>query len=334
MSERIILLGHGSGGRLSHRLIRDTIGRILGGDTLHAWADAAILPAMGAQLAFTTDTYVVQPLVFPGGDIGTLAASGTINDLAVMGARPSAMSCGLVIEEGFDLDALEAILRSLRRTADSAGVEIVAGDTKVVRRGDADGLYINTSGIGWLPEPSPLSVEPIRPGDAVIVSGAIAEHGAAVMAAREGLVTTLRSDCAPLAGMIARLLDRCRGVKFMRDPTRGGIATVLNEIVEGRPFGIRLREEAIPVSDAARGFCETLGLDPLYVANEGKVIAVVAAHDADRALDALRADPLGVRAARIGEVAADSPGIVVLETAVGGSRIVGMLAGDQLPRIC
>jgi len=334
MTADTILLGHGSGGRLSHRLVQDTIGRILGGATLHAYGDSALIPANDSQLAFTTDSYVVKPLVFPGGDIGKLAVCGTVNDLAVVGAAPRAISCGLIIEEGFSVGELERLLTSMRGAADDAGVEIVTGDTKIVRRGDADGLYINTSGIGWLPEGRALTIDAIRPGDAIIVNGPIGEHGAAVMAAREGLSADLFSDCAPLNGLIETVLRSGVRVRFMRDATRGGLASVLNEIVEGRPWGARLHEQAIPLTDAVRGFCETLGMDPLYVANEGKLVMVVDPDDKERAVDLMRSHPLGQDAAVIGEVSCESAGIVSLLTSIGGNRIVDMLTGDQLPRIC
>ncbi len=334
MTDDVVLLGHGSGGRQSHRLIRETIGRILSNKVLPAYDDAALLSVEGAWLAFTTDTYVVNPVEFPGGDIGSLAVSGTVNDIAVMGAVPRAISCALVIEEGFNLRLLEELLESMRRTADDAEVEIATGDTKVVGRGDADGIFINTSGIGWFLDPSPLLDEPIAPGDVVLVNGTIGDHGAAVMAAREGLETDLRSDCAPLADIIGGVLLACPGVKFMRDATRGGVATVLNELAEGQDYGIRLDEAAVPVSDPVRAFCDTLGFDPFYVANEGKAVFVVRADHADAAFDALCSHPLGADAARIGVVTDESAGLVVADTAIGGSRIVDMLSGEQLPRIC
>lgn len=334
MPEDSILLAHGSGGRRSHDLIRDSIARILGSDQGRGFPDAADLPAPGARLAFTTDSYVVKPMTFPGGDIGTLAVAGTVNDLAVTGAFPAHLSCGLIIEEGLPLAELERVLTSMRDTADAAGVDVVTGDTKVVRRGEADGLFINTSGVGWYPDPRRLSPGPIVPGDAILVSGTMGDHGAAVMAAREGLKTALESDCAPLNGMIDALLTECGGVRFMRDATRGGVATVLNEIAADAEVGIRVDGSLVPVRDGVRGFCEALGLDPLYVANEGKIVVVVDADSSDAALSALRLHPYGSDAALVGRVVSSHPGMVVLDTMVGSGRILDMLSGDQLPRIC
>jgi hydrogenase expression/formation protein HypE len=334
MSDNTILLSHGSGGRRMHRLVSDTITRILGGDALRGLPDAASLSVSDTSLAFTTDSYVVQPLEFPGGDIGKLAVAGTVNDLAVVGAQPLFLSCGLIIEEGMSIPDLERLLASMRSTADEAGVEIVTGDTKVVRCGEADGIYINTSGIGVMrTNRSNLGVK-LEAGDAVLVNGTLGDHGAAVMAARSGVDADLRSDCAPLNGLIASLLDGCLGVKFIRDATRGGVATVLNEIVEDEDFGIRIDAKTIPISDSVRGFCETLGLDPLYVANEGKLVIVVAAQHVESAIESLRSHPLGAGVTQIGQVTHDTDGMVVMDTAVGGGRIVNMLSGDQLPRIC
>jgi hydrogenase expression/formation protein HypE len=334
MSDSTILLSHGSGGRRMHRLVSETITRILGGTALRGLPDAASLTVANTSIAFTTDSYVVQPLEFPGGDIGKLAVAGTVNDLAVVGAQPLFLSCGLIIEEGMSISDLERLLTSMRSTADEAGVEIVTGDTKVVRCGEADGIYINTSGIGVMrTNRSSLGVK-LEAGDAVLVNGTLGDHGAAVMAARSGVDADLSSDCAPLNGLIASLLDGCPGVKFVRDATRGGVATVLNEIVEDEDFGIRIEAKKIPISDSVRGFCETLGLDPLYVANEGKVVIVVAAQHAESAIESLRSHPLGAGATQIGQVTHDTDGMVVMDTAVGGGRIVTMLSGDQLPRIC
>lgn len=334
MRDDTIMLAHGSGGRRMHELIRTSIGRILIQPEHTQYSDSAILRLPNGRIAFTTDTYVVKPLEFPGGDIGTLAVSGTVNDLAVVGADPRYLSCGLVIEEGFSIEHLRRILTSMRRTADEAGVSIVTGDTKVVRHGEADGLYINTAGVGVVPEQISLAPDSLAPGDVVMVSGTVGDHGAAVMAAREGVETTLSSDCAPLNGMIQTVLSATDGVKFMRDATRGGVATVCNEVVEGASFGMRLNAESIPVSDAVRGFCETLGLDPLYVANEGKIVLIVERNSAHAALTALRSHPFGRDAAPIGQLGDDLPGMVILETPLGGDRVLGMLSGEQLPRIC
>ncbi len=334
MRDDTIMLAHGSGGRRMHDLVRATIGHILIQPKYAQFSDSAVLGLSSGQVAFTTDTYVVKPLEFPGGDIGTLAVSGTVNDLAVVGAEPRYLSCGLVIEEGFSIERLRRILTSMRKTADEAGVAIVTGDTKVVRHGEADGLYINTAGVGVVAEHNALTSDSLVPGDVVIVSGTVGDHGAAVMAAREGVETTLASDCAPLNCMIETVLHATDGVKFMRDATRGGVATVCNEVVEGASFGMRLNAESIPVSDAVRGFCETLGLDPLYVANEGKIVLIVAHDSVQVVLAALHSHPFGRNAAIIGALVDDLPGMVILETPLGGDRILGMLSGEQLPRIC
>jgi len=279
---------------------------------------------------------VVKPLFFPGGDIGRLSVCGTVNDLAVMGAVPRFISCGFILEEGLDLSTLERVLDSMRAAADEAGVEVVTGDTKVVEKGGADGLFINTSGIGAMPPGVDLSTGKIRPGDRVLVSGGIGEHGLAVLIQREGLrfQSSIRSDCAPLHGLAAEILRASTGLRFMRDPTRGGLATTLNEVVERKEWGIRIDEEAVPVCDAVRGLCEVLGLDPLYVANEGKLVAVAAPEDADRVLAAMKAHPLGAGTRIIGEVLDKPKGRVVIRSAIGGLRIADMMTGEPLPRIC
>jgi hydrogenase expression/formation protein HypE len=336
MSSDRILLGHGSGGRLSHDLLRAVFLPRFRGEALGKLADAAILEVPGGRIAFTTDSFVVKPLFFPGGDIGRLSVCGTVNDLAVMGAVPRYLSCGFILEEGMELATLERVLDSMRAAADEAGVEVVTGDTKVVERGGADGLFINTSGIGIVPPGVDLSAGKIRVGDRVILSGSIGEHGVAVLAQREGLrfQSPVRSDCAPLQGLAAAVLKSPEGVRFMRDPTRGGLATTLNEIVERREWGLRIDEDAVPVAEPVRGLCEVLGLDPLYVANEGKLVAVTAPEDAGRALDAIKAHPLGAGGRIIGEVVEKPKGRVAIRSSIGGLRIADMLTGEPLPRIC
>lgn len=309
---------------------------MLGNPLLDPLADAAVLNVRGARLAVTTDSYVVKPLVFPGGSIGELAVNGTVNDLAMMGAQPLCLTAGFVLEEGFPIDELRSIVKSMQTAAVRAGVVVAAGDTKVVERGKADGLYITTAGIGVVPDGVDLSPERVEPGDRVLLSGTIGDHGAAVMIARGDLEleVDLESDTAPLAATAGRLLALGNRVKWMRDPTRGGVATALNELAEASGLAVSLEEEALPVTREVAGVCEILGLDPLYIANEGKLLAVVAADAADEALATLREDPLGREAALVGEIRAEPQGFVLLQTALGGSRIVDMLVGDPLPRIC
>jgi hydrogenase expression/formation protein HypE len=336
MNDDRILLGHGSGGRLSHRLIRELFLPALGGPHLAPLNDAALLRIGSADLAFTTDSFVVTPLEFPGGDLGKLAVCGTVNDLAVMGARPLYLSSAFLIEEGLPRDLLERIVRSMRAAAEEAGIEIVTGDTKVVERGGLDQIFINTAGLGRLEQPRWEGLSAVRAGDRVLVSGTVGDHGLAVMACRNDLQfeSPIESDCAPLWGLVNRLREAGVPVRWMRDPTRGGLGTTLNELVDGQPFGVRLDEDAIPVRRAVQALADILGLDPLYVANEGKVVAVVPAESAERALAAMRSDAHGREAAIIGAVTPDPPGRVVLATRIGGTRIVDMLTGDQLPRIC
>jgi hydrogenase expression/formation protein HypE len=333
-----IVLGHGAGGRLSRELVDRVFVPAFANPALAALADAAVVDTGGAgRLAITTDAFVVDPIVFPGGDIGTLAMCGTINDLAVTGAEPRWLTAAFVIEEGLPIAVLERVVASMRAVAIEAGVAIVAGDTKVVERGKADELFITTTGVGVVPAGRDLGPHAIRPGDQVIVSGTIGDHGVAILAVRAGieLDTALASDCAPLIGPVRALLAAVPDVRCMRDPTRGGVSAALTELASaGAGTGIRLREAALPVHPAVRGACELLGLDPLYVANEGKLIAIVPAASAARAVAALREHPLGRDAQVIGEVVADHPGVVVVESVIGGERVVPMLAGDQLPRIC
>jgi len=332
-----VLLGHGSGGQLSGALMRDVIGPALApaspGGPLN---DAAIVQVAGTRLAFTTDSYVVSPLHFPGGDIGELAVNGTINDLAMMGAQPLAISLAYVIEEGLPLEDLALITASAARAAVAAGTQIVTGDTKVVGRGAADRLFVNTAGVGAVPDGVAPAVDRARPGDAVIVSGPIGLHGVAIMSVRDGLdfEVEIASDTQALNGLVAAILAVEPGVRVLRDPTRGGLSSALNEIAEASGVGIVLEEPSIPIPEAVRAACEMLGLDPLHVANEGKLVAVVPAGSADAVVAAMRTVPQGSGAARIGAVVADHPGMVTIRTIVGSERIVDMLVGEQLPRIC
>lgn len=337
-----ILLGHGSGGQLTADLIQRLFVPAFGNDVLAALEDQATLnlPVAGAsgtyRIAFTTDSFVVRPLFFPGGDIGRLAVHGTVNDLAVGGARPLFLSAAFILEEGLPLTGLQRIVASMREASAEACVSLVAGDTKVVDRGKGDGLYITTSGIGLVPNGVALSIHNARPGDCILVSGTIGDHGIAIMSVREGLEfeTVLESDTAPLTGLAQAILRASPGTRCMRDPTRGGLSSVLNELAAASGVGVRIDESAIPIRPEVRGACELLGLDPLYVANEGKLVAVVPHRDADCVLQAMRTHPLGKNTALIGEVRADHPGMVILRSLVGGERVVTMLAGEQLPRIC
>lgn len=330
-----IVLGHGSGGRLSAELMRSIFLPAFENPVLARLDDQAIVTVNGTRLAFTTDSFVVKPLFFPGGDIGSLAVHGTVNDLAMGGAKPLFLSAAFIIEEGLSITVLRRVVDSLRAAARNAGVEIVTGDTKVVEKGSGDELFINTSGIG-LPDDLELSADRARPGDKVLLSGSIGEHGIAILAQREGLEfeCPVQSDSAPLYGLVADMLKVSREIRCMRDPTRGGVSSTLNEIAEQSRVGIRLEESAIPIREEVRGACEMLGLDPLYVANEGKLIAIVAPEAADAILETMRRHPLGRSARIIGTVVESSSPIVTIRTELGTSRIVDMLAGDQLPRIC
>jgi hydrogenase expression/formation protein HypE len=332
-----VQLAHGGGGRLTHALIRDLFAPAFDNPALRPLHDGAVLDVAGARLAVTTDSFVVTPRFFPGGDIGSLAVHGTVNDLAMCGALPLALAAAFVIEEGLAMDELERIVESVRRAAAEAGVAVVTGDTKVVDRGKGDGLFITTTGVGRVPAGIEIAPGAARSGDVVLVSGAIAQHGIAVMSVREGLEfgTTITSDSAALHGLVAALLAAAGpGVRVLRDPTRGGVASALNEIAEASHAGIRLDEAALPVAAEVRAACEILGLDPLYVANEGKALAIIAPDHAQAALAALRAHPLGRDAAQIGEVVADHPGRVFMRSRLGGLRLVDLLSGEQLPRIC
>ena len=336
-TDEIITLAHGAGGKASASLIDAVFADAFANDLLAPLADGACLALpSGERLIFSTDSFVVKPLRFPGGSIGHLAVHGTVNDVAVMGARPLALSAAFVLEEGFPVAELRQIVAEMAGAAAGAGVQIVTGDTKVVNRGAADGLYITTAGVGLIPPGRQLGADRVQAGDGIIISGTIADHGMAVMLARGDLAieADLRSDTAPLAGLVEVLLDAAPGTRWLRDPTRGGLGTVCNELASATNLAVVLDEASLPIDPAVNGACDLLGIDPLYVANEGKFVAVVAAEEIDAALAALRAHPLGAAAARIGEVRADPPGIVVLLTSFGGTRIVDMLVGDPLPRIC
>jgi len=334
--EERITLAHGSGGKATHTLIEAIFLDAFRNPMLEPMEDAATLAVAGGRIALTTDSYVVSPLFFPGGNIGDLAVNGTVNDLAVAGATPLYLSAGFILEEGLPVERLTEIVASMAAAAAHAGVQIVTGDTKVVQQGKADGCYINTAGVGVLAAGRDLGVAHARPGDAVLVSGPIGDHGVTIMLARGELdiEADLTSDTAPVHTMVARLLAEVPGVRALRDATRGGVATILNEVAKTANVSVVVEEDAVPVRPVVRGASELLGIDPLYVACEGRVVVVVDGAQADAALRALRADPLGAEAAVIGRIGADPPGIVLLKTTFGGTRIVDMLVGDPLPRIC
>jgi hydrogenase expression/formation protein HypE len=336
-----VTLAHGGGGKAMKDLIDDVFVEAFDNPLLaplddQARLDLATLASRGDRLAFTTDSFVVDPLIFPGGDIGKLAVCGTVNDLAVGGAVPLYLSCAAIIEEGVAIDLLRQIARSMAATARDAGVPIVTGDTKVVNKGACDRLFITTTGIGALPAGVDLGAHRVRPGDVVLVNGFLGDHGAAILSARGdmALETPIESDCAPLHDLIAGILTAAPGTRFLRDPTRGGVATVLNEIAAAAQLTIEINEAATPLRDEVRGFCEILGLDPLYLANEGKIVVIVPEDQAPRALAAMQAHPLGRAASTIGHAVAGEPGRVTMRTVFGGQRIVDMLVGEQLPRIC
>ncbi len=336
LREQRVTMAHGAGGKATQTLVESVFLRRLGNPVLDRLEDAAELVAGGARLAFTTDSFVVSPLFFPGGNIGDLAVNGTVNDLAVRGATPMFLSAGFILEEGFAVEDLERIVASMAAAAAAAGVQVVTGDTKVVQRGGADGCYINTAGIGTMVPGVHLAIASVRPGDVVLVSGPVGEHGVTVMLARGELdiEAEVTSDTAPLSGMVAALLRAVPGVRALRDATRGGVATVLNEIAKAADVSVVVDEVAVPVRPPVRGTAELLGIDPLYVACEGRMVAVVGPEDGQTALDTLRSHPGGEQAAIIGRVAADPPGLVLLNTVFGGTRIVDLLVGDPLPRIC
>ena len=331
-----ILLDHGSGGKISHNLTMELILPIFGNDILDPLNDGAAVDAGGSRLAFSTDSYTVDPIFFPGGNIGELAVNGTVNDIAMCGGVPKYLSLGLILEEGLPMADLEAILRAARRAADEAGVTIVTGDTKVVPRGAADKIFINTAGFGPIPDGIVVGSTRARAGDRIVLSGTLADHGATIMTQRQGLTfdADVCSDSAPLNHMVQAVFAACSDVHVLRDPTRGGLGTALNEIAGQSGVGICIDEDRLPVRPAVAGICELLGFDPLYLANEGKMIAIVPAQRAEAVMAAMQQNRYGKDACIIGEVVADHPGRVVMATRIGGSRIVDMLAGEQLPRIC
>lgn len=335
LRDELITLAHGAGGKATRDLVEALFLEELGNEILSVLGDAAVVPGAG-RLALSTDAYVVHPLEFPGGDIGELAVNGTVNDLAMVGAQPLWLTAGFVIEEGFPVADLRRIVASMGAAARAAGVAVAAGDTKVVERGKADGLYVTTAGVGTVAAGVDLSPTRVRPGDRVLLSGTLADHGMAVMVARGDLQleAEIGSDTAAVHELAAVLVSLGAALRFMRDPTRGGLATALNELAEAAALAVVLDESALPVRPAVTAACEILGIDPLYVANEGKLIAIVAAAAADEALAALRAHPLGRDAVIVGEVREEPEGLVLLQTTLGGSRIVDMLVGDPLPRIC
>ena len=336
-----IVLGHGSGGKLTAELIDKIFLAAFSNPTLDKLDDQAVLTVNGSRLAFTTDSFVVTPIFFPGGDIGRLAVNGTVNDLAMSGATPLYLSAAFILEEGLAVDDLRRVVESMRAAALEAGVQFVTGDTKVVDRGKGDQIFITTTGLGVVPEGVNISADRARPGDKIILSGYIGDHGMAIMSQRENLEfeSTIASDCASLHGLVAAMLDTPGQTSqdflhCLRDPTRGGVATTLNEIAKRANVGMQIEEDAIPVRDSVQGACEVLGLDALYVANEGKLVAIVAPESADAVLRQMRAHPLGSDAAMLGEVVAQHPGMVLMKTGVGGTRVLDVMFGEQLPRIC
>lgn len=331
-----ILLDHGSGGKISHSLITDIMLPIFNNPILSQLNDGAIFDIEGKRLAFSTDTYVVDPIFFPGGNIGTLSINGTVNDIAMCGATPLFLSTGLIIEEGFSLADLKTILQEMSIAAEKAGVKVVTGDTKVVPKGAADKIFINTSGIGIIPKNMDIASHRARPGDKIILSGSIADHGITILTQREGMTfdSSVASDTAPLNHMVKNMLSVCKNIHVLRDPTRGGIGTALNEIAIKSEIGIKIYEEKIPVKNEVAAICELLGFDPVYIANEGKLLAFVPPDHVEKVLDVIRENRFGREACIIGEVVEDNPRKVFMQTRIGGTRIVDMLTGEQLPRIC
>ena len=331
-----ILLDHGSGGKISHGLTTDVMLPVFNNAILSELNDGAIFNIEGLRLAFSTDTYTVDPIFFPGGTIGDLAIHGTVNDIAMCGATPLYLSVGLIIEEGFQFSDLEIIVDRMGKAATRAGVKVITGDTKVVPKGAADKIFINTSGIGVIPDGISVGSNRAQVGDKIILSGTIADHGITILTQREGMQfdSNVTSDSAPLNHMVARMFAVTRNIHVLRDPTRGGVGTALNEIAQSSAVGIKIFEDKIPVKAEVAGMCELLGFDPLYLANEGKLLAFVSSRNADPVLEAMRSDHYGKDAGIIGEVVAQYPGQVYMETRIGGSRIVDMLTGEQLPRIC
>jgi hydrogenase expression/formation protein HypE len=341
VKDTAITLAHGSGGKAMRDLIDDIFVGSFDNPILSQLEDQATIPlaqliSQGDRLAFTTDSYVVDPLFFPGSNIGELAINGTVNDLAVSGAKPLYLTCSMIMEEGLPVETLRQVVLSMKTAADAAGVQIVTGDTKVVHRGSADKLFINTAGIGVIRDNVSSSAHQIKPGDAVIINGKLGDHGAAILIARGELAlsTDIKSDCQPLNGLVDAILEVCPHIHAMRDATRGGVATVLNEFAQSSEVGIRLDEASIPIREEVKGVCEILGLDPLYLANEGKLVVIVARSHAESVLSAMKSHPAGKDSSIIGEVIDSPAGVVLLQTAFGAERIVDMLVGDQLPRIC
>ncbi len=336
MTSARILLDHGSGGKMSHELTKELLLPLFGNPLLSSLNDGAIFTVNGSNLAFSTDSFTVDPIFFPGGDIGELAIYGTVNDLAMCGAVPQYLSMAMIIEEGFLQSDLEKLLQSMRKAIDLAGVTLVTGDTKVVPKGSIDQIFINTSGIGTIPEGVRIAADQARVGDQIIISGTLADHGVTIMTQREGLrfSSDIKSDTAPLNHLVSKMLSVDKTIHVLRDPTRGGVGTALNEIADQSKVGIRLTESELPIKPEVASICELLGFDPLYLANEGKLLAFVAAENTPAVLAAMQKDPLGQDAKVIGQVVSDHPGRVFMETPIGGTRIVDMLTGEQLPRIC
>ncbi len=331
-----ILLGHGSGGKLTLELIKNIFLPAFENPYLSELGDQAVININGVKLAFTTDSYVVNPIFFPGGNIGELAVNGTINDIAVGGAKPLFISAGFIIEEGFPIDNLRVIVESMKKACKKTGVILVTGDTKVVEKGKGDGIFINTSGIGIVEHDIEISPRKVKPGDKILINGPIGLHGIAILSKREGIEfeVEIESDTAPLNFLVQDILSVSKKIRWMRDPTRGGISSALNELAQAAKLGVEIWESEIPIPEPVKAACEMLGLDPLYVANEGKLIVVVDPSDADKVLNAMKQNPLGTEAKIIGEITAKHPGIVLMKTLIGGKRVVDMLAGEQLPRIC
>jgi hydrogenase expression/formation protein HypE len=336
MKDDKVMLDHGAGGRMSHSLIADIMLPVFDNPVLSKLDDGAILDIDGMRIAFSTDTFTVDPIFFPGGSIGDLAVNGTVNDIAMCGANPLFLSVGMLIEEGFPMEELKRILRAMGNAADAAGVKIITGDTKVVPKGAADRIFINTSGLGLIPEGVEISCQRAIPGDRIILSGGIAEHGMTVLTRRAGMSfeSSIVSDTAPLNHMVGRMLSASRDIHVLRDPTRGGVGTTLNEIAQSSRVGIVIYEDRIPLNPQVEALCELMGLDPLYIANEGKLVAIVGKDHVKEVLSAMKGDRCGREAAIIGEVVAEDPGSVLMKTKIGGTRIVDMLTGEPLPRIC
>jgi hydrogenase expression/formation protein HypE len=336
MKDDKVMLDHGAGGRMSHSLIADIMLPVFDNPVLSKLDDGAILDIDGMRIAFSTDTFTVDPIFFPGGNIGDLAVNGTVNDIAMCGANPLFLSVGMLIEDGFPMEELKRILRAMGNAADAAGVKIITGDTKVVPKGAADRIFINTSGLGLIPEGVEISCQRAIPGDRIILSGGIAEHGMTVLTRRAGMSfeSSIVSDTAPLNHMVARMLSASRDIHVLRDPTRGGVGTTLNEIAQSSRAGIVIYEDRIPLKPQVEALCELMGLDPLYIANEGKLVAIVGKDHVKEVLSAMKGDRCGREAAIIGEVVAEDPGSVLMKTKIGGTRIVDMLTGEPLPRIC